>query len=82
VIFFSVHNPVNINMAGSAGYGSSDPSIPNILCFSATYPEGERYPETRGRHFKGRNRRDAGQEEGGTHVFYSDFSGHGTETSK
>jgi len=23
-----------------------------------------------------------GQEEGGTHVFYSDFSGHGTETSK
>ena len=38
--------------------------------------------ETRGRHFKGRNRRDTGQEEGGTHVFYSDFSGHGTETSK
>jgi len=27
--------------------------------------------ETRGRHFKGRNRRDTGQEEGGTHVFYS-----------
>jgi len=46
-----------------------------------TYPEGERYPETRGRHFKGRNRRDTGQEEGGTHAFYSDFSGHGTETS-
>jgi len=27
--------------------------------------------ETRGRHIKGRNRRDTGQEEGGTHVFYS-----------
>ena len=30
----------------------------------------------------GRNRRDTGQEEGGTHMFYNDFSGHGTETSK
>jgi len=27
--------------------------------------------EKRGRHIKGRNRRDTGQEEGGTHVFYS-----------
>jgi len=32
VIFFSVHTPVNFNMAGSAGYGSSAPSILNILC--------------------------------------------------
>ena len=40
------------------------------------------YPdETRGRHFMKRNRRYTGQEEGGTHVFYRDFSGHGTETS-
>ena len=30
--FFSVHNPINVNMAGSASYRSSDPSIPNILC--------------------------------------------------
>jgi len=50
-------------------------------CFFAYYG-GVRYPETRGRHFKGINRRYTGQEEGGTHVFYSDFSGHGTETSK
>ena len=54
---------------------SSYPAIPSILCL------GERYPETRVRHFKGRNRRYTGPEEGGTHVFYSDFSGHGTETS-
>jgi len=50
--------------------------------FSVTYTEGVRYPEATGRYFKGRNRRYGGQEEGGTHVFYSDFSGHGTETSK
>jgi len=46
----------------------------------APYPKGGRYPETPGRNFKGRCRRNTGQEEGGTHVFYSDFSGHGTET--
>ena len=32
MIFFSVHNPVNVNMVGSTGYGNSDPSIPKILC--------------------------------------------------
>jgi len=57
-----------------------DHIISSILFF--TYYGGVRYPETRGRHFMGRNRRYTGQEEGGTHVFYSDFSGHGTETSK
>jgi len=36
--------------------------------------------ETRGRHFKRRNRRDTGQEEGGIHVFYSSVRlGHSTE---
>jgi len=57
-----------------------DHIISSILIF--TYYGGVRYPETRGRHFMGRNRRDTGQEEGGTHMFYNDFSGHGTETSK
>jgi len=53
-----------------------------ILLFITLYGEGmKNSDETRGRHFKGRNRRDTGQEEGGTHMFYSDFSGHGTETS-
>jgi len=53
-----------------------------IICCLAKLKGGVKNPdEPRSRHFKRRNRRDTGQEEGGTHVFYSDFSGHGTETS-
>jgi len=49
---------------------------------SVTYPEEVRYPETTGRYFKGRGRRVHGTRRGRTHMLYSDFSGHGTETSK
>jgi len=41
------------------------------LLFITIMGEVKNPDETRGRHFKGRNRRDTGQEEGGTHVFYS-----------
>ena len=45
-----------------------DHIISSILLF--TYYGGVRYPETRGRHFKGRNRRDTGQEEG-AHICFT-----------
>jgi len=41
--------------------------------FSVTYPEGERYPETRGRHFKGRNRRDTGRKKAAHMCFAAIF---------
>jgi len=39
-------------------------------------------PRDKKQAFYGKEQKNTGQEEGGTHVFYSDFSGHGTETSK
>ena len=58
------------------------PCHPQYIMFSVTYLEEVRYPETTGRYFKGRGRRVHGTRRGRTHMLYSDFSGHGTETSK
>jgi len=46
-----------------------------MLPYSAVYHNNggvvKNPDEPRGRHFKERNRRDTGQEEGGTHMLYS-----------
>jgi len=68
-------------MDGSAGYGSSAPSILNILCLVPHILKGNDIQRQEAGILR-EGTEETRQEEGGTHVFYSDFSGHGTETSK
>ena len=82
MIFFSVHNPINVNMAGSVGYGSSDPSIPNILCLVPHILKENDIQRQQAGILRERAEGVHGTGRGRTHMLYSDFSGHGTETSK
>ena len=60
--------------------GDSDPSIPNILCLVPHILKGNDIQRQEAGILREGTEGTTGQEEGGTHVFYSDFSGHGTET--
>ena len=53
---------------------------PQYIMFSFTYPEGVRYPETRGRYFKGWCRRYTEQEVG-AHICFTAQSGSGIPRS-
>jgi len=60
----------------------SAPAILNILCLVSHILKGYDTQRQQAGILREGTGGTGGQEEGGTHVFYSDFSGHGMETSK